>query len=81
MDLSPEQAAEVGPVLATPIGLALPEPDKAVKKFNLLPPEVAKRAQMKRIEQRTLLGARRCSSCWSLSVHGSSCKYATPRTT
>ncbi len=56
MDLSPEQAAEVGPVLATPIGLALPEPDKAVKKFNLLPPEVAKRAQMKRIEQRTLLG-------------------------
>jgi type IV pilus assembly protein PilM len=56
MDLSPEQAGEVGPVLATPIGLALPEPDKAVKKFNLLPPEVAKRAQMKRIEQRTLLG-------------------------
>ena len=28
-------------MLATPIGLALPEPDKAVKKFNLLPPEVA----------------------------------------
>ncbi len=56
MELSPEQSAEVGPVLATPIGLALPEPDKAVKKFNLLPPEVAKRARMKLIERRTMLG-------------------------
>ena len=37
--------ASIGPVLATPIGLALPEPNKAVKKFNLLPPEVAKRAR------------------------------------
>ena len=56
LDLSQEQAQEVGPVLATPIGLALPEPDKAVKKFNLLPPEVANRARMKRIQERTLIG-------------------------
>ena len=56
LDLSPQQADEVQPVLATPIGLALPEPDKAVKKFNLLPPEVAQRARMKRIQERTLLG-------------------------
>jgi type IV pilus assembly protein PilM len=55
LELSPEQAQEVGPVLATPIGLAMPEPDKAVKKFNLLPPEVAQRARMKRIQKRTLL--------------------------
>jgi Type IV pilus assembly protein PilM len=55
LDLSEEQAREVGPVLATPIGLALPEPDKAVKKFNLLPPEVAKRMRMKKIQQRTLI--------------------------
>jgi type IV pilus assembly protein PilM len=55
LDLSEEQANEVGPVLATPIGLALPEPDKAVKKFNLLPPEVVERARMKRIQQRTLV--------------------------
>jgi type IV pilus assembly protein PilM len=54
LDLSEEQANEVGPVLATPIGLALPEPDKAVKKFNLLPPEVAQRMRMKTIQQRTL---------------------------
>jgi cell division protein FtsL len=57
LDLTQEQAAEVGPVLATPIGLALPEPDKAVKKFNLLPPEVADRARMKRIQERVLVGA------------------------
>jgi hypothetical protein len=56
LDLSEEQAHEVGPVLATPIGLALPEPDKAVKQFNLIPPEVANRARMKRIQERTLIG-------------------------
>ena len=56
LDLSTQQAEEVGPVLSTPIGLALSEPDKAVKKFNLLPPEVAQRARMKRIQQRTLVG-------------------------
>ena len=43
-------------MLATPIGLALPEPDKTVKKFNLLPPEVAKRTRMKRIQERTMVG-------------------------
>lgn len=57
LDLSEEQAATVGPVLATPIGLAMPEPDKAVKKFNLIPPEVARRARMKRIQEKTLLAA------------------------
>jgi type IV pilus assembly protein PilM len=57
LSMTPDQAAAVGPVLATPIGLALPESDKAVKKFNLLPPEVAKRARMKRIQERTILVA------------------------
>ncbi len=57
LDLNEEQAAEVGPVLATPIGLALPEPDKAVKKFNLIPPEVAKRMRMKTVQERTLLAS------------------------
>ena len=42
---------------ASPIGLALPEPDKAVKKFNLLPPEIAKKARMQRIQHRTLVGS------------------------
>ncbi len=57
LDLTEAQADEVGPVLAAPIGLALPEPDKSVKKFNLLPPEVVRRARMKRIQERTLMGA------------------------
>ncbi len=57
LDLNEEQAATVGPVLATPIGLAMPEPDKAVKKFNLIPPEVARRARMKKIQEKTLLAA------------------------
>jgi type IV pilus assembly protein PilM len=55
--LTDEQARQVSSVLATPIGLALPEPDKAVKKFNLLPPEVASRIRMKRIQERTVVGA------------------------
>jgi type IV pilus assembly protein PilM len=55
LDLNEEQAAEVGSVLATPIGLALPEPDKAVRKFNLIPPEVAKRMRMRKVQERTLL--------------------------
>jgi type IV pilus assembly protein PilM len=57
LDLTDEQARLVSPVLATPIGLALPEPDKAVKKFNLLPPEVAGRIRMKRIQERTIMAA------------------------
>ena len=57
LDLAPDQAAMVTPVLASPIGLALPEPDAAVKKFNLLPPEVAQKARIRRIQQRTLVGS------------------------
>jgi type IV pilus assembly protein PilM len=56
LELTEAQIEEVSPVLATPIGLALPEPDKAVKKFNLLPPEIVQRARIKRIRDRTLLG-------------------------
>ncbi len=57
LGLTPEQAAAVAPVLASPIGLALPEPDKAVKKFNLLPPEVAEKARMRHIQERTVMGS------------------------
>jgi type IV pilus assembly protein PilM len=56
LDLTEEQANEVSPVLSTPIGLALSEPDKAIKKFNLLPPQVIARARMKKIQDRTLVG-------------------------
>lgn len=49
LDLRPEQAAAIDPVLSAPIGLALPEPNPAVKKFNLVPPEVAQRARVRRV--------------------------------
>ncbi|MGO9030085.1 MAG: type IV pilus assembly protein PilM [Acidimicrobiales bacterium] len=55
--MSPEQMSQVGAVLSTPIGLALPESNPSVKKFNLLPPEAIKRARMKKIQERTLVGA------------------------
>ncbi|MBV8463109.1 MAG: type IV pilus assembly protein PilM, partial [Acidimicrobiales bacterium] len=57
LGLTDEQAAEVGSVLSSPIGLALPERDTAVKKFNLIPPEVARRMRLKRIQERTVLAA------------------------
>jgi type IV pilus assembly protein PilM len=56
LDLTDDQAEEVSPVLATPIGLALSEPDKSIKKFNLLPLQIIARARMRRIQQRTLVG-------------------------
>lgn len=55
--LSSVQATQLGAVLATPIGLALPESNAAVKRFNLLPPEVVRRSHIKRIQERTVLVA------------------------
>ncbi len=52
--VSAEQLAQVGAVLSAPIGLALPEVNPAVKKFNLIPPEVAKRVRIRRLQTRTL---------------------------
>jgi len=57
LDLTPAQAAAIDPVLAAPIGLALPEPHDGVKKFNLVPPEVAERAFQHRIRRWTISAA------------------------
>ncbi|HEV3265467.1 MAG TPA: type IV pilus assembly protein PilM [Acidimicrobiales bacterium] len=57
VDLTPDQAAQVSPVLSTPIGLGLPESNPAVKQFNLLPPEVIQRTRINTIQQRTMLVA------------------------
>jgi type IV pilus assembly protein PilM len=54
VDLTPDQAADVSAVLSTPIGLALPESNPAVKQFNLLPPEVIRRTRLHNIQQRTM---------------------------
>ena len=57
IDLDEEQAASIDPVLATPIGLALPEPNASVKKFNLVPPEVVQRAYERSIARKAFVAA------------------------
>ncbi len=57
IDLDPEQAASIEPVLATPIGLALPEPNPSVKKFNLVPPEVTQRAFERSVIRKAFMAA------------------------
>ena len=57
IDLDPEQAASIEPVLATPIGLALPEPNPSVKKFNLVPPEVTQRAFERQVARKAFAAA------------------------
>ncbi len=57
IDLDPEQAASIEPVLATPIGLALPEPNPSVKKFNLVPPEVTQRAFERGVIRKAFMAA------------------------
>ncbi len=57
IDLDPEQAASIEPVLATPIGLALPEPNPSVKKFNLVPPEVTQRAFERQVVRKAFVAA------------------------
>lgn len=56
-DLTPEQAASIEPVLAAPIGLALPEPNPAVKKFNLVPPEIIRRERERQLAKYSAIGA------------------------
>jgi type IV pilus assembly protein PilM len=57
IDLDEEQAASIDPVLATPIGLALPEPNSSVKKFNLVPPEVLQRAIERGVARKAFVAA------------------------
>jgi type IV pilus assembly protein PilM len=54
LSLSPEQGAELDAVVATSIGLALPDPTG--KPFNLLPASVVARAAAARLRQRVLVG-------------------------
>ncbi|MGH9918001.1 MAG: pilus assembly protein PilM, partial [Nitrososphaerales archaeon] len=56
-DLSADQVASIEPVLAAPIGLALPEPNSAVREFNLVPPEVLERERQKRLLRYSVVAA------------------------
>jgi type IV pilus assembly protein PilM len=57
LELEPSQEAALAPVLATAVGLALPEPNPAVKKFNLVPPEVRRREFDRKVTRYTVVGA------------------------
>ncbi len=57
LDLSPAQAASLELVLAAPIGLALPEPNPAVKRFNLVPPEVIRSERERLMVKYSAIGA------------------------
>lgn len=57
LDLSETQAASLAPVMSTAIGLVLPEPNSSVRKFNLVPPEVTRRAFQRKVTRYTITGA------------------------
>lgn len=57
LDLSAAQAAALAPVMATAVGLVLPEPNPTVRKFNLVPPEVLQRAFEHKVRRYTVTGA------------------------
>jgi type IV pilus assembly protein PilM len=57
LDLQPDQAAAIDPVLAAPIGLALPEPNAGVRNFNLVPPEVLQRLFLRKIQRYVFVAA------------------------
>ncbi len=57
LDLQPEQAASIDPVLASPIGLALPESNAAVRNFNLVPPEVLQRLFLRKVQRYAFVAA------------------------
>lgn len=56
-DLSPEQTESIELVLAAPIGLALPEPNSAVKKFDLVPQDVIRRQHERQLMKYSAIGA------------------------
>ncbi|MDE3085815.1 MAG: type IV pilus assembly protein PilM [Acidobacteriota bacterium] len=51
------RAAALAPVVATAVGLVLPEPNPSVRKFNLVPPEVLRRAFERKVTRYTIMGA------------------------
>jgi len=57
LDMSPSQLAALGPVVATAVGLALPEPNPAVRRFNLVPPEVLRRAFERKVTRYAVTSA------------------------
>jgi type IV pilus assembly protein PilM len=57
LDLKADQAVSIDPVLAAPIGLALPESNPAVRNFNLVPPEVLQRLFLRKVQRYAVTAA------------------------
>ena len=57
LDLDADTEAALKPVLATSIGLSLPEPNATVHKFNLVPPEILRRAFERKVKRYAVIGA------------------------
>jgi type IV pilus assembly protein PilM len=57
LELDQAQAAALAPIVATAVGLVLPEPNPTVRKFNLVPPEVLRRAFERKVTRYTIVGA------------------------
>ena len=57
LEMSAAQLTALGPVVATAVGLALPEPNPAVRRFNLVPPEVLRRVFERKVARYTITAA------------------------
>lgn len=57
VELNEAQTVAVAPIVATAVGLVLPEPNPEVRKFNLVPPELVRRAFERRVTRYTVIGA------------------------
>jgi type IV pilus assembly protein PilM len=57
LELNEQQAAALAPIVATAVGLVLPEPNPTVRKFNLVPPEVLRRAFERKVTRYAITGA------------------------
>lgn len=55
LDQNADQLASIETLATTPIGLALPEPNASVQKFNLIPPEVAEKAFQRNLKRKSIL--------------------------
>jgi type IV pilus assembly protein PilM len=57
LELDDAHAAALAPIVATAVGLVLSEPNPTVRKFNLVPPEVLRRAFERKVTRYAVMGA------------------------
>ena len=57
LELDEVRSGALAPIVATAVGLVLPEPNPTVRKFNLVPPEVLRREFERKVKRYTVIGA------------------------